>query len=1414
MEPHSTPPPVVKTTESTTIGENGEIITETTTTETRQVVTSRAVDVVVEEDIVEVEPDTVTEEAELNVHALARDIASNAGFVALDLSGAQLTTEDIAEISEALQVNNTLESLKLDDNDINDTGLAAIAAMLTVNETLEELTLGEQLIQHSVESERNLAASIHLNLTIRVFTFEWKDDSCKATAEAALARNEAAYIASRKRKVVKTINVEEIQEITTVRKDKRITDDDDDVQEEQQQQRQYGALVEESSSSSNVLAASAAIAVASVASVAAVNTVSDGGVGADSAVGYGSVTLGQSESLLVVDATATAETDTGSEYVLVEGGKTQETVVATEVATVAETKVEESTYAQTSSATVAVVEVESTQVEVVESAQTTQAIALETSSTVQEVEVTTTITESTESTVTSSETGISTGAAYAAAAVAATTVGVAVSSHSSTEVKVSETDASVEAPVAVETVILADTAAVSESVALGESEAYVTAESVANTVSVDASSIHTETVSVTKVVSEKTEAHSTESKSEAVLYETIIVTETKKYDSNILFIVIASVLLLLIAIIVGFLMTPAAVVVVEEVVVVGAEAAGLILLVGAYSFNTIIVRADPDVNLPSAVLPRVVDLLTATSSNTSVKLVQSSTELDAALQSVTNLNQTLVMCIGANDCTRSLISEDVVGNLGSESFHVVSRKNESTPFVVAVDGVNAFDDGTHQESSMRIQKDWKHGNRGLAYGVYAALEELGFAFMHPLAPSIPPTISVNAVNVSIAEAPRWKKFRAIHYHTQHPLELTPFLQGFGPGGVDDEEGWASQIPEFASFCEWLVANRQNGVEWPLLEGHTWDAFARTDVRMERFKKMVDIGHSYGIMVGVDVPIAFAQQHSFRLLKHGSGEEGHFEEEKKEIEESLDWVMRAGFDFLGTESGTSEFTHSSPDTMLRWMDVAADYAAEKYNVTMFIKVHCSAGQTAHGFIDERTNSDINYNMLPHFASPNMGVLPHTVEPYALDDPAPTYGNKDFKYMREYLKWELENNQRPVVFYPETAYWVSVDIDVPLFLPLYFERRFHDLRLLAADEEASASKKRMDGQLIFASGWEWSYWLNDAMAARAAWNPFIEIEDEKEALKMLIQPLIRHLNVSDQMDAANLILEWTQTENDLLINGKLEGQAALDDIVRKNGHGYLEGWDTWDDVSKVLGKLTQPDRLGLVELKHAGTWFDHVEERLLKHLKYDEEAEYVKSVRPLLIEMNDKFANLSVRTAALAAKAPTYVSDLWDDIADASRMTSLRARQVMNLYEFVYQEKTTGRRNETLALQAMNALHTAQKIVNAREPRYRVPADRAASWTNLNAPHNPTAYAFNYLWTVRSLHYWWRDAAMALNDHHSTQSKSFANIIEPVEMGLGTGKVLNAADSLAGVLAALGVAEDYFDVEDKEPQYPRDIKHWKY
>lgn len=64
---------------------------------------------------------------------------------------------------------------------------------------------------------------------------------------------------------------------------------------------------------------------------------------------------------------------------------------------------------------------------------------------------------------------------------------------------------------------------------------------------------------------------------------------------------------------------------------------------------------------------------------------------------------------------------------------------------------------------------------------------------------------------------------------------------------------------------------------------------------------------------------------------------------------------------------------------------------------------------------------------------------------------------------------------------------MDIDVPLFLPIYGQRRQHDLRRIAVRE--IRENFRIDGQVNFDSGWEWGYWLSDVVTARAAWDPHL-------------------------------------------------------------------------------------------------------------------------------------------------------------------------------------------------------------------------------------------------------------------------------------------------------------------------------------
>jgi hypothetical protein len=125
-------------------------------------------------------------------------------------------------------------------------------------------------------------------------------------------------------------------------------------------------------------------------------------------------------------------------------------------------------------------------------------------------------------------------------------------------------------------------------------------------------------------------------------------------------------------------------------------------------------------------------------------------------------------------------------------------------------------------------------------------------------------------------------------------------------------------------------------------------------------------------------------------------------------------------------------------MLQLMNELADYAHNTHNISVLIKCHCSAGQQCTDYTDPRdpTNSTkLNFNFLPMMASENLGILPHTVQAYSLDDPtAGVYNNRNFEYMLDWMLWEAGNSSREVVFHPETNYWVNVDIDVPLFLPV--------------------------------------------------------------------------------------------------------------------------------------------------------------------------------------------------------------------------------------------------------------------------------------------------------------------------------------------------------------------------------------------
>ncbi len=736
----------------------------------------------------------------------------------------------------------------------------------------------------------------------------------------------------------------------------------------------------------------------------------------------------------------------------------------------------------------------------------------------------------------------------------------------------------------------------------------------------------------------------------------------------------------------------------------------------------------------------------------------------------------VVVAFGDTTARRDLIGDDEVSDLPAEGY--VMRTGEVAGLrAIVEDGVSASDEA------------FGSGAIGSGFGAYALLEHLGFAFLHPLAPTAPAAIDLAFADVDRTTSPRWP-VRGLQLHTMHPLELTDLLNGWGVDSPEDRAGWESMLPEWDTFLEWSLANGQNRVHWVLLWAEPWGVFGDSEERRARLETLVDHAHDFAVGAGIDTPIRQQQQQTFRMIR----QDGTLEEEIAQIDTRIDWLMSAGFDYLATEMGSTEFTSTDDVRTVAWMNEVTSRVEDVHGKHALVKVHTSSGQTVDNYTDPQTGEPLNYNHLPHYADPRLGIMPHTVQHYGLDDPAPTYGNTDFGFVRAFLQEEV--GLRPVIWHPETAYWVSFDVDVPLFLPLYAHRRVHDLRLLAGDEDEGRMGRganaggHMDGQLTFSSGWEWGYWLQEVVTARAAWTPPMDAADDDAALAVSLDPVVKAFGPAAE-PMRDILVRLSRAQLELLIEGRIGG-VLPDDIEKRNGQAYLQGVEAWDDISDLAVSLpgnftmTQPDRVGLIEMRNP----------------FHDPPGYSSEVEPLLAEMESRFTSFADEVEAQRAAIPEGAMPLFEDIAVGTRMLALRARQIHGLYDYVdaYWDGSDAFKAARLGV-ARDSLDQAWILAQAQEDNYRVPADRIAGWRD-----NPTAYAFTYLWTVRSLFYWWRDEGKAVD---APLSPCYLNIINPATLAMGEGTLSSATDTLAEVFdetGGIGSAAECAGVPESEPIMP--------
>jgi hypothetical protein len=347
---------------------------------------------------------------------------------------------------------------------------------------------------------------------------------------------------------------------------------------------------------------------------------------------------------------------------------------------------------------------------------------------------------------------------------------------------------------------------------------------------------------------------------------------------------------------------------------------------------------------------------------------------------------------------------------------------------------------------------------GHARALYALLDAAGVRYFHPAETFIPKTggavtallNAAKAMQAKVAlEAPRFAR-RGFHEHTQHPIPMSDYL--LRPGDAEFRA-------KASEHLLWLFRNGQNVLSFHLLKTldfNAWTPYIR------------DIGEEaarYGIELGFVTSFADQQQNNFRLIDDLA------KPHRPQIEASLDRLIATGLKFFTFQIGTSEFTKPADQDVINWLTWTREYMTKKAPAVRYAAwIHTTCSLKAD-------DGDDFFN-LPQKV--NFPAWVHTTMFYGLTGPAPVYDCETFGNKSAYID-EVKATVKgaSLTYFPETAWWLGFDNNMPLALPVTLITRGRDI--------AKNLPPEVGGHINFTSGTEWSYWLYDYFLTRTtAWS----------------------------------------------------------------------------------------------------------------------------------------------------------------------------------------------------------------------------------------------------------------------------------------------------------------------------------------
>ncbi|GDX82287.1 hypothetical protein LBMAG42_40980 [Deltaproteobacteria bacterium] len=558
------------------------------------------------------------------------------------------------------------------------------------------------------------------------------------------------------------------------------------------------------------------------------------------------------------------------------------------------------------------------------------------------------------------------------------------------------------------------------------------------------------------------------------------------------------------------------------------------------------------------------------------------------------------------------------------------------------------------------------GIAGALYGIAQLMEWHGWRFAHPFDTCVPatPTLSADA-RLGTDFSPEMGR-RGYHPHTLHPIEAM-------------YDVWGDPDPTRAkSMLDWVVRNRGNYVQWPGLDNIVVDTNTRETWR-EATSTVIEAAHDRGMTVGVGVQL-FGQsnlQLAYDLLDSSDTEA---EDEASMLER---WsILTDGVPWDEVSLSFGEFFSADPETFIGRVTMAYDTLQDVAPGTaMNAVIHVGGNEDVQVEYDGQT---MTYYFLVQYVDRPIEPFVHTVMYYNLEEDAGgAYGLDNFDEHRAFLEAKLAAGET-VTYFPESAYWVAFDDSVPVYLPLYIRSRWLDMHTL---REAGLP---LDRHVLFASGWEWGYWQNDAATLRMGYSLPGSWEDA-------VADLFVDGNTTDAVVAA--------------VNAQ---RPLIDDRLAP----YLAGRDVAMDLGDRAGIYSQPRRV----------LFDEVADLDLA-ARSSLRAQVVDGLRTMA----------DAHDAALAGLG----DDRWaDEVRDGLSVNAARARFMAALYDAVLLAAEGGDPVAALA-EAELQLETGTGVIARRHSALhdlefeRLITDNA----------NPTLYDYGYLTNADTLCFWRRERGQA-------------------------------------------------------------------